>query len=119
MSSRAWKEVLSSFFTTSSALRGSRKLMDSKLSSNDEGVKAKKAFYGLMKGNMTIEELVKKMRVHCSTIKTCLNESISEHEKITLLRLSLPDDYATEADRIKNADYENLEDALPSPCTLD
>lgn len=62
---------------------------------------------------MSIEDLVRKIRELATSVKVCLEENISEAEKITILLLALPEEYASEALKIENQEHEHLEDALP------
>ena len=81
--------------------------------STKEGIRAKKDFYSIEKKGLSIEKLAKKLRELATTVKVCLGESISESEKITILLLALPEEYASEALKIENSDLNHLEDALP------
>ena len=80
----------------------------------EEGILAKKEFYSIEKGDLSIRAFAKRYEELENKMKICSIRAINEKEKITVFLLSLPNEYAVAVLEIKNSNYSHFHEILPT-----
>ena len=80
----------------------------------EEGILAKKEFYSIEKGDLSIRAFAKRYEELENKMKVGSIGTISDKEKITVFLLSLPNEYAVAALEIKNSNYSHFHEILPT-----